>query len=115
MEKFNLVGKPQRERDKFIVTVKADSNDGDYMTERTAYTPDQFERRIPYLIDLIDNYSGSHKLETYRNEGELDLPYNEYGDYGMCHTLEEVTIEYVDNDGITWDVELNREAFKETE
>ena len=34
---------------------------------------------------------------------ELSLPYS---DYGICHTLEEVRIEYLDKDGKLWEVEI---------
>ncbi|MBT2759974.1 hypothetical protein [Paenibacillus sp. ISL-20] len=106
MGEYKLVAPDQKDRNKFVVTVVADSNDADYITTINTYTKPFFEETIVHdLIDLLKNYSGRHKLRNYDGEYE-DLPYNPNDEYGRCHTLESIKVKYVDNEGFTWNVEL---------
>ncbi|WP_413986355.1 hypothetical protein [Paenibacillus polymyxa] len=106
MTEYELVVPKMEEYNKFIVTVVADSNDGDYITTINTYTKPYFEEAIVRdLIDLINNYSGHHELEKYDGEFE-DLPFNPHDDYGRCHTLISVNIRFIDNKGFTWNVKL---------
>lgn len=108
MENYKLVQPQNKERNKFIVTVTADSNDADCITTINTYTKPFFEETIVYdLIDLLQNYSEPpHTLNEYDGEYE-DLPYNPNDDYGRCHSLESIDIKYVDDNGFTWNIELN--------
>lgn len=105
MSKYTLAQKPAEKRNVFIVTIKADHNDADYITTIESYSKDDFDEYVAdALIDLINNYSGDYDLEHYFNEFDLDIP---RGDEERCHTLESVNVEYIDENGITWDVKLN--------
>lgn len=53
---WKLVEKEPNKRNKFIVTIIADSNDGDYISETETYSKDEFEMILPELINLRDNY-----------------------------------------------------------
>jgi hypothetical protein len=103
MEKYQFVKKSEREL--FIVTIVADSNDGDYITTINSYSRDVFDEYVvDGLIDLKEKADGQHKLESYKNEFDLDIPYNGYD--GYCHTLEELVVEYIDENSVLLDVEL---------
>lgn len=106
MDKYRLIKQPQENRNKFIVTIKADSNDGDYITTDESYDKDSFdEYAVDALIDLKENYSGCHQLEGYPNEGDLSIPFNGYD--GYCHSLESLDVKYIDENGQMWKVILN--------
>lgn len=101
MPNYTLVAPTGRYRNQFIVTIKADSNDGDYMTETSIYPKESFEQWVvDALIELREEYCLPHKLTKY--QGRLDIPTT---DWGRCHTLEEVKVEYVDLDGKIWRVQ----------
>lgn len=103
--KYRLKEKPSDGRMMFKVTIVADANDGDYITTIDFFPVKEFEEcGADALIDLLLNYSGSHQLEKYPNEGELDIPFDGWD--GYCHTLESVEVEFIDEFGKTWDVEL---------
>lgn len=98
---YTLEKKPASDLNKFIVTIKADSNDADYIATISKYSKKDFEEYvIQGLIDLREKGTGRHKLEDYDNEYDLDIPFNGWD--GQCHTLESVKVEYVDENGITW-------------
>jgi hypothetical protein len=106
MEKYQLIKKSQNKFNKFIVTIEADSNDADYITEISEYSKDVFEEYVvDGIIHLLKNASGSHKLGNYNNEYDLDIPFNGWD--GYCHTLSYVKVEYVDENGVIWDVNIN--------
>jgi hypothetical protein len=106
MEKYKLSKQPQENRNKFIVTIKADSNDADYVTESEFFTKKSFDDYVvDELINLKTNYGGHHMLKDYPNDGDLSIPFNGYD--GYCHTLESLDIKYVDENGETWNDELN--------
>ena len=106
MSKYKLV-KPQEQKEKmFHITITADSNDGDYISRKEKYNQTIFDRYVvDALIDLKNNYSGSHKLKNYPNNYDLYIPTNDYdGEY--CHTLISIEIQCVDENGDIWNVEL---------
>ncbi|QNR65381.1 hypothetical protein IAQ67_15925 [Paenibacillus peoriae] len=105
MSKYTL-SKPRKEaQDCFMVTIVADSNDADYITTTQTYSSKEFNGVIvDELIQLKNNYSGSHQLEDCPLGEYIDIPFNGYD--GFCHSLESLTITYVDEDGYTWDVNL---------
>lgn len=106
MQKYKLTSPEIKDRNKFTVTIEADSNDGDYITTINTYTKPFFEETIAHdLIDLLQNYGKRHELNKYSGEFE-DLPYNPNDDYGRCHTLKSIDVKYVDENGFTWNVEL---------
>lgn len=107
----------------FKITIKADYNDGDYSTETTELNEEEFNRVIPFLLDLKNNYSGRHKFEGWDiesyDEEDLerigvtqeeyeDVPYIDkpYGDDIPCHTLENLEIICIDENSIIYDVIL---------
>lgn len=105
MSKYNLVEKTVKEREIFKVVIKADSNDADYITTTAHYSPSDFDEYIiDGLIDLKEKGTGRHKLENYNNEFDLEIPYNGWD--GYCHTLEELIVEYIDENGKVWDVKF---------
>jgi hypothetical protein len=103
MEKYQLIEKTGKELNSFKVTIVADSNDGDYITEINHYDQETFDKYIiDGLIHLQENASESHELENYDNPFDLDIPYNGWD--GYCHTLEELIVEFIDDDGKVWEV-----------
>lgn len=107
-EKYTFVEKIEENTDRFRVIIVADSNDGDYMTETDYFSPEDFDRyAVDALLDLSRNYSEDYKLKDYPNDSDLCIPYNGFD--GYCHTLESLTIEYIDHNGKVWSVELNEE------
>lgn len=104
--KYTLHKKAEEKRDKFIVTIKADSKDADYITTEEEYSKADFDQWVvDALIDLIKNYSERHLLTDYNNTFDLDIPFNGWD--GNCHSLEKVTVQYVDSNGEIWEVKLN--------
>lgn len=109
---YKLVEKPKKDQDRpFKLTIVADSNDADYITETRRFSKKEFEERIlPGLNHLHQLASESHELESYDNEFDLPLPYS---DWGSCHSLESVEVEFIDDSGKTWDVEIEYEKLDE--
>jgi hypothetical protein len=101
-ERYQLVEKTGRELNSFKITIIADSNDGDYITETTLLSQSDFEEVLDEVINLRDNYGGRHQLEKYPNKMDLDIPHNGWD--GYCHTIEELIVEFIDEDGKVWDV-----------
>lgn len=107
----------------FKITIKADSNDGDYITETTELNEKDFNKAVPFLLDLRNNYSDHYKFERWDiesyNEEDLerigvtqeeyeDVPYIDkpYGDDIPCHTLKDLEIICIDENSIIYDVIL---------
>lgn len=109
---YKLVEKPKKDQDRpFKLTIVADSNDADYITETRRFSKEEFEERIlPGLNHLKQHGSENHELEAYDNEFDLPLPYS---DWGSCHSLESVEVEFIDDSGKTWDVEIEYEELDE--
>lgn len=100
--KYTLSRKESKEKNVFVVTICADSNDADYITEITNYSKKEFDDWvIDELITLKNNFSQSHELENYR--GDLNIPYNGFD--GNCHSLDYVKVEFIDDQGEIWTVE----------
>lgn len=100
---YTLVEKEKGDKDRFIITIKADSNDADYITETTYLNEKDFIEAIPELVDMIENYSKAHMFEDFSAD-YFDVPYS---DNGSCHSLEDWSIEYIDKDGKIFDVKIN--------
>ncbi|MBE7896091.1 hypothetical protein G7L40_20675 [Paenibacillus polymyxa] len=106
MKKYKLVAPQAEELNNFVVTIVADSNDADYITETAKYNAEEFNTEvINELIELKNNYSGYHQLSDCPLGEYITIPFN--GCDGYCHSLESLQIKYVDGAGFTWDVELN--------
>ena len=85
----------------FKITIKADENDGDYRTETTELNEEGFLKVIPYLKDLSENHSGDYEFESWDSDDMLNVP---YGCDISCHTLEELNIICIDENGIVYSV-----------
>lgn len=102
-----------REDNRYIVTITADSNDGDWITADTYFSDEEFNDVIPALEFLLDNCVGRHKLEEYYDNDELrsevdiddyfDIP---FGEMGPCHTITDVDIMYYEKNGMSYVVTL---------
>lgn len=113
MISYKLVPKRKDYFNMFKVTIVGDSNDADYITETRWYSKSVFESQIINgLNDLMKNASGSYELRDYQDDYGLALPYS---DWDICHSLESVSVEYVDEEGVSWDVEIEYEDEDEDE
>lgn len=103
MTKYEVHELPMTERERFVVSLKADSNDADYITTIESYTVNDFENNIvDELIDLKKNHSGEHELESYWSDW-LNIP---HGEHDICHTLVEIDIKFIDENAVMWEVEI---------
>lgn len=102
--KYQLVEKGSKLRETFVVTIIGDSNDADYVTETMHFNEEDFEEILPELANIRNNYGKNHQLEDYPNPMDLYVPFN--GNDGYCHSLEKLTVEYIDHKGKIWDVEF---------
>lgn len=94
--KYRMIKKGNENLEKFKVTIVADSNDGDYITTIEEFDKEEFDKYIvDGLVDLLNNHGGEHELENFDNDW-ISIPHS---DWGVCHTLESVDIEYIDYDG----------------
>ena len=114
----------------FTVLITADSNDADYITEVSYFTEKEFKPIAIILKDIQDNFSKSHQLETWSIERYktlftkeelnkmdvtikelmsgaeyLEVPRNDWN-YNYCHTLEELEVTCVDENGVIYDIVL---------
>lgn len=109
-EGYKLV-KQDIENGVYKVTIEADSNDADYIATNATYTKEEFENEtLPLLMDMWLNYGGRHEFEDlpwYINE-QLDIP---RGEYGSCHTLKELDITYISEDGM-YNLEFDKEDLR---
>lgn len=104
MEKYTIGEVKKDKINQFEVIIIADSNDADYITTREFYGEYVFDEYIiDELIDLIDNYSGSHELEKFCGDN-VRIPYS---DWGCCHSIESIEVNYYDNNGTVRPVEIN--------
>lgn len=102
MANYTLVPKKGESLNTFIVTIVADSNDADYITETMYFDKEGFEEILPELANLRDNYGKNHQLEKYPNPMDLDIPFNGWD--GYCHSLESLDVEYIDGEGKIFEV-----------
>lgn len=91
--KFEKVAIKERYYEVFI---KADSNDADYITTTMKFDQKEFDETIDELINLKNNYGGSHELSNYPNDLDLDIP---FADDSYCHTLIRLSVKMYDTDG----------------
>lgn len=100
----------------FEIFIKADSNDGDYISTLNSYTEKEFNTKIiDELILLQSKYSGPHRLKLFDNavydlygrETELSIPYSDLDYVDLCHTLKELRVTCIDTDGKVYNVKLN--------
>jgi hypothetical protein len=105
MSKYQLTKKVDG-LETFKVTIRADKNDGDYLTTIHHYSKKRFEEGlIDELIELKKILNVDYALLEYSENGYADVPFDtETGE--NCHTLEELTVEYIDRDGLLWTVEF---------
>lgn len=102
--KYQLVEKGSELRETFVVTIIGDSNDADYVTETMNFNEEGFEEVLPELSNILNNFNDSGKLGEYENPMDLYIPFN--GHDGYCHSLEKLTVEYIDHKGKIWDVKF---------
>lgn len=114
MANYKLVKPNKQKVERFKVSITGDWNDADYVTATEYYTKEEFETIVGNLNFMMKEYNGYHQLKEFttylyprmnnlKGCAELSLPCSEYG---ICHSLEEVRIEYVDKDGKLWEVEI---------
>ena len=109
--KYHLVEKKGTDLESFEVTIIADSNDADYITNIDTYSKEEFEKRILPGLNHLHNFgTGRKKLEDYHNGFELSIPYT---DWYPCHTLESVTVEFTDKNQKIWQVDLEYTSLPE--
>lgn len=112
-----LTEKKSSQKDVFIITVQADSNDGDYMTETTTIPKNGMNDEIIELIKKLEDLEYvRHGLQEIEEQGEaygltrddlashIYIPSTDWGDY--CHTLVDFTVEYIDGNGKIFDVDF---------
>lgn len=93
----------------FRLTITADANDADYVTETEYFSREDFEEFVIDEILLIKReYSEPHQLPKYPNEFDIYIPYNGWD--GPCHSLKGLTVEYIDQSGKEWAVVLTEEG-----
>ena len=113
---YALLKRSGNSLERFKVTIVGDSNDGDYITKIETYSKKHFEKYILPGLNHLENFGSGHLLESYDNIYDLRLPYS---DYGRCHSLESVTVEYTDENQVIWDVDINYtdlpESFRDNE
>lgn len=110
---YKLVEKPKDDYETFKVTIVADSNDGDYITETERYGKKEFEEEILLGLNHLKQTAGDeHQLSDYQNPFDLSLPFS---DCGPCHSLESISVEFLDATGKSWDVEIEYEKIEETD
>lgn len=96
MEKYAIGEIKKSKINQFEVIIVADSNDADYITTRNFYSEKDFDNYvIDELIKLLSKHSEEYQLESFWSDS-LDIPYS---DYGCCHSLESVEVNYYDNNG----------------
>lgn len=98
--KYTLLKKIPTEK-YYEVLIEANSNNDDYGLTVNKYTQNEFDNIIDELKNLKNNYMGDHKLETYDNLKNLDIPCVYYG---YCHTLISLFVTCYDCDGCVYDV-----------
>ncbi len=112
-----LKEKKSSRKEVFIITIQADSNDADYMTEKTIINKTNMTDEVIDLIQKLKKIEGvNHALgEAYEDDNnEYGLEHDDFfnhinvpfTDWGICHSLEDLSVEYVDENGKIFDVEF---------
>ena len=100
-------------KDTFVLTIKGDENDADYITAVTEFSYTELKKYLNLLSKIgneitsiaeqsRDNYKPS---ELEQNQIYTVCPYSEYG----IHSLEIDSFVYYDKDGEPWDVSFDPE------
>lgn len=103
MKNYNLVKQIPEEK-YYEVFIEADSNDADYISTKNKYSQEEFDEIVDELKNIRDNYGDAQELENYE-PSELDI-YIPSSEWGVCHTLEEITVTMFDVDGFVYNVEF---------
>ena len=106
------------EKSYFKITIVADSNDADYITEITKRNADEAQdlfKAIEMFLNIdwgkFDHYALREGLEALYNESpddyyfiveEIDFPRDSWCE--ICHTLSSFKVEYFNTDGFIYDV-----------
>lgn len=111
--KYHLV-KRKPEKSYYELYIKADSNDGDYISETTKFSQRQLDEwGIEAYQLILKKLMGPHALDEMDDllsPVEYDLLENvsfPYSDHGICHSIWIVSLKYYDKDGLTYDVVLD--------
>lgn len=111
--KYHLV-KIKPEKPYYELYIRADYNDGDYISETTMLSKKQLDEWGLEAYQLILNkLMGPHALdemEELLTEDEYNLLENidfPYSDHGICHSMSTIRLKYYDEDGFIYDVVLN--------
>jgi len=95
----------------FIVTIVADANDAQYVTTIEHYDEEEFLEIEPYLKDLMINGSVRGSLREWASQSDasewIEIPWDGWD--GYCHSLESISIEYIDENSISYSVEIDLE------
>ncbi|QZA70221.1 hypothetical protein 278BB001_70 [Bacillus phage 278BB001] len=103
----------------FRVTITADMNDGDYLTNIETYTRDYFDEVIASEVQELNKIVGKNgalaELENRRyedgEEGNLNIPFDTMTGE-PCHTLESISVEFIDGDHRLYTVHFSEEEVK---
>ena len=109
MKKHRLIEKKESNIDVIKRTLVCITNKGNEAVGVDYFSKRYFDEYIlKEVIDLKQNYSDEYKLLDYWNDAELPIPggYHSYREE-QCHTLKEMTIEYVGENGKVYDVVLD--------
>ena len=110
MKKYKIIKTTPQER-YYEILLKADSNDGNYITEIQKLSQEEFDKAIDELIILRNDFSGEHELEGFESEiiskydrdVYLNIPCHEDQ---VCHTLVDIIVKMYDSDGCVYNVEF---------
>lgn len=107
---MRIIKKPNvRNESYYVVSIKADCSDGNYVTTIREYTDTQFDNYVQAaLLYLWIHCIGEYKLFNNYDEilDNIDIP--RY-DCDICHTInsiDDVKIMYFDKNGMSYNVQL---------
>lgn len=108
MHPFKLIEKPENQRETYLVRIIGIANDGVYVVKSTRYSKERFESKtITALQELLKTQYDVSEFQNW----EINLPYAD----DPIEELESVEIEYTDETGKVWDVEVDYGQYDEDE
>ena len=109
MDKYKLTEKKESNLDVIKLTFVCITNKGNEAVGIDYFSKRYFdEYMLKEIVDLKENYIGENKLLDYPNDAELSIPGDFHSSWQhKCHTLKELTIEYVGENGKVYDVVLD--------
>jgi hypothetical protein len=112
---ITLSPKPQSVRDSFILRIEADSNDADYIYQTTVFTPFELHLYLP-LINLLgdqveDTDYNAEALGLTEDQADLLADIIPWGEHGVASSICVNSFEYIDADGVTFDVSYDLPTF----